>query len=85
MQVKRISPLWLWIIAGAAFGLLVLAPLLMILMKYHFDKHLFPFKEVTINFYREAGNIDFVSGLVSVNRRYTELFPIPYKNRYKQK
>lgn len=65
-QVKRISHLWLWIIAGAAFGLLVLAPLLMILMKYHFDKHLFPFKEVTINFYREAGNIDFVSGSLFV-------------------
>ncbi|MES2873802.1 MAG: ATP-binding protein [Bacteroidota bacterium] len=56
----KVKKQWLWIISGALFGLVVFAPLIMILFEYHFGKHQLPFKEVAINFYREA--IDFVSG-----------------------
>ncbi len=60
MPMVKVKKQWLWIISGALFGLMVFAPLIMILFEYHFGKHQLPFKEVAINFYREA--IDFVSG-----------------------
>ncbi|HQT23660.1 MAG: hypothetical protein B7X86_06685 [Sphingobacteriales bacterium 17-39-43] len=56
----KVKKQWLWIISGALFGLVVFAPLIMILFEYHFGKHQLPFDEVAIGFYREA--LDFVSG-----------------------
>lgn len=64
-MVRINKQLW-WIISGALSGLFVMAPLLMILFEYHLGKHHLPFKEVVINFYREAVKIDFVSGSLFV-------------------
>lgn len=51
-----------WSATGSIFGLFIFAPLVMILLEYHFGNHNLPLRNVVSDFYQNAVRIDFVSG-----------------------
>lgn len=65
-QIAKNNKQGLWIICGAVLMLLVVAPILLIPIEYHFGKHRLTLKEVMLNFYADSVNLDFVSAFVII-------------------